>query len=79
MILIILPNIRKKELVDTAIVKYPNTGGYLLQNWVIKRNDKSNSGKIQKIESTKTNSPTDFSGAESLPPIGNSFMFIQTS
>ena len=25
------------------------------------------------IKSTKTNSPTGYSGAESLPPIGNSF------
>ena len=25
---------------DTTVIKYPNTGGYLLQNWVIKCNDK---------------------------------------
>ena len=31
------------------------------------------------MKSTKTNSPTGYSGAESLPPIGNSFMYIETS
>ena len=61
-------------------MKYPNTGGYLLQNWIIKCNDENNNGKIQNfIESTKTNSPTGYSGATILPPIGNSFMNINTS
>ena len=27
---------------------------------------------------TKTNSPTGYSGSMSLPPIGNSFMYIET-
>ena len=68
------------QITDTTIIKYPNTGGYLLQNWVIKCNDKNNNGKIQNfIKSTKTNSPTGHSGATSLPPIGNSFMYIETS
>ena len=31
------------------------------------------------MKSTKTNSPTGHSGATSLPPIGNSFMYIETS
>ena len=70
----------KIQITDTTIIKYPNTGGYLLQNWVIKRNDKNNNGKIQNfIKSTKTNSPTGYSGATSLPPIGDSFMYIETS
>ena len=64
---------------DTTIINYPNTGGYLLQNWVIKCND-NNNGKIQNfIKTTKTNSPTGYSGATSLPPIENSFMYIETS
>ena len=25
----------KKQITDTTIIKYPNTGGYLLQNWII--------------------------------------------
>ena len=70
----------KIQITDTTIIKYPTTGGYLLKNWVIKCNDKNNNGKIPNfIKSTKTNSPTGYSGAESLPPIGNSFMYIETS
>ena len=70
----------KRQITDTTIIKYPDTGGYLFQNWVIKCNDKNNNGKIQNfIKSTKTNSPTGYSGAMSLPPIGKSFMCIETS
>ena len=70
----------KIQITDKTIIKNPNTGGYLLQNWVIKCNDKNNNGKIQNfIRSTKTNSPTGYSGATSLPPIGNSFMYTETS
>ena len=70
----------KRQFSDTTINKYPNTGGYLLQIWVKKCNDKNNNGKIQNfIKSTKTNIPTGYSGAPSLPPIGNSFMYIETS
>ena len=59
---------------------YPKTGGYLLQIWVMKRNDKNNHGKIQNfIESTKTISPSGSSGATILPLIGDSFMYIETS
>ena len=61
-------------LTDTTIFKYPNSGGYLLQNWNIKCNDKNNNGKIQNfIRSSKTNTPTAYSGATVLPPIGDSF------
>ena len=70
----------KIQITDTTELKYPNTGGYLLQNWIIKCNDRNNNGKIQNfIKSTKTNSPTVYSGATSLPPIGNTFMYIETS
>ena len=68
------------QITDTTIIKYANTGGYLLQSWVIKRNDINYSGKIKNsIKSTKTNSQTGYSGATSLPPIGNSFMYLATS
>ena len=67
-------------LTDTTIIKFPNHGGYLLPNWRIFCNDRSNSGKIQNfIRSTKTNSPTTNSGATVQPPIGDSFMYIETS
>ena len=49
----------KIQLTDTTKIKHPNNGGYLLQNWVIKCNDKNIADKIQNfIRSTKTNSPT---------------------
>ena len=70
----------KIQLTDTTIIKYPSSGGYLPQNWLIKCNDKNNAGKIQNfIRSTKSNSPTGDSGATILPPIGDSFMYIETS
>ena len=76
----VLTNNDKVQFIDTTIIKYPNTGCYLLQSWVIKCNDKNNTGKIKNfIESTKTNSPTGYSGATSLPPNGNSYMYIETS
>ena len=75
-----LTKYNKIQLTDTTIIKYPNNGGYLLQNWVIKCNDKKANGKIQNfIRSTRTNSPTGDSGAMSLPPIGDSFMYMETS
>ena len=68
-----------KKTTDRIISKYPNTSGYLLQNWVIKCNDKNTSGKTQIfVKSTKTNSPTGDSGATSLPPIDDSFRYRET-
>ena len=67
-------------ITDPTVSNYANTGGYLLQNWVIKSNDKNNSGKIQNfIELAKTTSPAGFSGATTSPPIGNKYTFIVTS
>ena len=61
-------------------MKAQNTGGYLLPYWKIICNDKFNNGEIQNfIKSTKTNSPTDDSGATSLHPFGTAFMYIDTS
>ena len=61
-------------------MKAGTTGGYLLPYWKIICNDKNNNGKIQNfIKSTKTFSPTGKSGATSPPPIGNAFMYIETS
>ena len=70
----------KLQFTDTTIIKHRNTGGHFLQNWVIKCNDKNNKYKRQNfIKTTKTNSPTSYSGAESLLRIGNSFMHSETS
>ena len=70
----------KIQTTDATKIKYPNTRGYLRQNWVITCNDKINNGKMENfIKSTKTNSPTSHSGATSLPRIGDSFMYIESS
>ena len=61
-------------------MKSPNSGLDLLQKWKIECRDRNNNAKINNfIKSTKTNSPTDEAGATSLPPIGDSFMFIESS
>ena len=61
-------------------MRYPNIGSDLLQKWNIKCNNKNNQSRINDfIKSTITNSPTGHSGAMSLPPIGESFMYIETS
>ena len=70
----------KIQIIDTTTMKAGNTGGYLLPDWKIVCNDKNNSGKIQNfLKSTKTNSPTGDSGATTLRPIGNAFMYFETS
>ena len=71
----------KIQLTDITVIKFPNKGTFLLQNWNIKCNDKyNNNGNINNfIRSTKTNTLTADSGATTLPPIGNSFMYIETS
>ena len=75
-----LTKYNKIQLTDTTIMSAGNSGGYLLQNWNIQCNDKNNNGKISNfIKSTVTRSPTGQSGAESLPPIGTAFMFVETS
>ena len=75
-----LTKYNKLQLTDTTIIKSSNNGGYLLQNWNIKCNDKNNNGKVATfMKSTKTSSPKGDSGATSLPPIGTAFMYIEAS
>ena len=70
----------KIQLTDTTIIKIGNSGDSLLPYWKIVCYDKNNNGKISNfIKSTRTNSPTGDSGAMSLPPIGNCFLYIETS
>ena len=65
---------------DITEIKFPNSGDVLLQKWKIYCNIKNDQSRISDfIKSTKTSSPTDFSGATILPPIGKSFMYIETS
>ena len=76
----ILTKYDKIQITDTTEFKFPNVGGDLLQKWNIKCNNKRNDSKVEKfIKSTRTNSPTGYSGATTLPQIGNSFMYIETS
>ena len=52
----------------------------MIPSWRNFCNAKNNNGKILNfIKSSKTNSPTSHSGATSLPPIGDSFMYEETS
>ena len=70
----------KIQITDITETKYPNIGSDLLQKWNIKCNNKNNVSKVGDfIKSSITNSPTGYSGATNLPPIGNSFMYIETS
>ena len=70
----------KTQLTDVTEIRSPNTGISLLQKWITHYKDKNNNSNLEKIiKSTKTNSPTGQSGATILPPIGNSFMYIETS
>ena len=72
-----MTNYDRIQITDTTNIKYPHTGGYLLQQWNSKCNDRKNNGKKQIfIKSTKTSSPTGHSGATSLPPIGDSFALL---
>ena len=70
----------KIQTADITKMKFLNIGSDLLQKWNMKCNIKINQSRITDfIKSTETNSPTDHSGATSLSPIGNSFMYIETS
>ena len=70
----------KIQITDTTEMRYPNIGSDLLQKWNIKCNNKNNVSKISDfIKSSKTSPPTGNSGATNLPPIGTSFMYIETS
>ena len=75
-----LTKYNKISITNITEIKFPNSGTALLQKWKIYCNNKNNQSRISDfIKPTKTNSPTGYSGAVSLPPIGNSFMYIETS
>ena len=70
----------KIQIIDITEIKSPNTGTNLLQKLKTQVNDPNINGNIHNfVGSTGTNSSTTNSGATVLPPIGNSFMFIETS
>ena len=70
----------KNYITHLTEMRAPNSGLYLLQKWRFVRKDKNNNAKINNfIKSTKTQPPTENSGATELPPIGNSFMYLESS
>ena len=70
----------KLHITDSTELKFLNIGTDLLQKWNIESNNKSNNSKVGNfIKSTITNTPTSYSGATNLPPIGSTFMYIETS
>ena len=70
----------KIKLTDTTVIKSGNIGSDALPGWRIFCNNINNNGKISNfIKSTETNSPSSNSGPASLLPIGNCFMYIETS
>ena len=70
----------KIQITDSTQNKFPNKGSDFLQKWKNEFNTKIKNSKDENfIKSTKPNSPTRDTGATSLPPIGSSFMYIETS
>ena len=75
-----LTKFSKISIIDITEIKFPNTGSQLLQKWNIYSNNKINQSRIfDFVKSTRSNSPTGEAGAQSLSPIGNAFMYIETS
>ena len=75
-----LTNNNKIQLTDKTVMRAGNTRGYLLLFWKNVCNDKNNRGKITNFKKpTKTKSPTGDSGANSSPPIGSSYLYMEIS
>ena len=70
----------KIPITDITFLRNSNTGGYILHLWKTYCNGKNGGSKISNfIKATESKSSTNHSGATSLPPIGKSFLFIETS
>ena len=70
----------EEQITNRTVMRSPNEGKYLVQKWNIIYSDINGKGKLNNIKkSTKTTSPTGQSGASALPPIGDSFMSLETS
>ena len=75
-----LKNYDEKQKTDTTNTKNPNQGGYILQQWNIKCNDRNGNGKLNNLRKiNKTSNPTRHSGATSSPPIAEIFLYIGKS
>ena len=74
-----LTKYNKIQLTDTTFIRQLN-GQYILPLWKVVCNDRKYNGVVTNfIRATRSSSPTDFSGARSLPPKGTSFIYIETS
>ena len=69
----------KKQRPDTTISKYTNSGGYLLPYWRKVWIDRNNCGKLTKFIKLTKNSPTPNTSATSIPPIGDSILYVESS
>ena len=70
----------KIQLTDVTEIRAPSTGSDLLQKWKIINMNKIGDMKLGKfIKSTKTTTPSPDTGSSILPPIGNSYMFLESS
>ena len=75
-----LANYNKVNITDITEIRNPNTGQMLLQKWILRCLKKSYNAKFNTfLKSTTNTSPTAESGASSLPPIGWSFMYVESS
>ena len=75
-----LTKYEKNYITDLTEMRAPNSGHDLLQKWKIECRDRNNNAKINNfIKSTKSSSPTGESGATNLPPVGSSFLYLETS
>ena len=75
-----LTKYEKNYITDLTEMRAPNNGLNLLQKWHIICKDRNNNSKNNNfIKSTKTQSSTEDSGATALAPVGNSFMYLETS
>ena len=76
----ILTKYNEIQSTDTTFIQNGNSGGYLLPGLRIFCNDRSNNAKISiLIQATKTNPPTDDSGATHLFLIMTALMYIEPS
>ena len=75
-----LTKYNKINITDKTENRNPNTGQSLLQKWVLNCVNKIYNGKINTfLKSTTSSSPTAESGASSIPPIGWSFIYMESS
>ena len=75
-----LTKYNKIHITDTTAIKICNSCGYLLPRRKKICNNRKGIGKLKNfIRATKTSSPTGDSRQTSLPPIADSFLYIETS